>query len=254
MKVDIGSSPVGGAHPHSSVNALFARLSSLLHRFRPQNDAPDGLQQPSTPLRLNPHALLARLSSLLPQSRLSTNEEAEPHPTTPFSPRPDAFISQLSSFFHSQWQPRTNEMVELPQHTSSPRVVEVAAVRDKQSLVVARGPNFMKAKRAYEQTQSHGQAQASSSHNQPADASIFVTPPTPDASHATAGTAAAHSLLSQWVRVVLFLCCVTPSHASGHEYNERCSICATNSSSLLAILHLYLLFYAFQDIINLVPS
>ncbi|KAG1803976.1 uncharacterized protein BJ212DRAFT_951733 [Suillus subaureus] len=115
MEADFDSSPMGSAHPHSSIIALLTRLSSPLRRFRhnndeatelpqpsrlsfhphallarlslfkrrspPENDAPDELQQPSMPSRLDPHVLLARLSSLFPRYRLSTDEEAEPHPT-----------------------------------------------------------------------------------------------------------------------------------------------------------------------------
>ncbi|KAG1870904.1 hypothetical protein F4604DRAFT_855900 [Suillus subluteus] len=238
------SSPMGGAHLHSSANVLLARLSSLLHRFRPdsgettqlsqpsrpsgfhphvllarltslihrsppENVAPDELQQPSTPSQADPCVLLARLSSLFPRPRLSTDEEAEPQPTTPSSSRPDALISWLSSLFRSE--PHANDEIELTQRPHHPPVVEVAAVRDKQALVVARGPQYKKAKRAYEQqTQSHGQAQASSSHTQPADTSTSVTPPAP-------GTAAAQPPpISWWARVVLFLCCASPPHANGH--------------------------------------
>jgi hypothetical protein len=158
---------MGGAHLHSSVIALLARLSLLLYRFRPENgettdrpqpsrpsafrshallarflslihhsppenDVPDDLQQPSIPLRLNLHILLARLSSLFPRSRLTTDEEAEPHPTTPLSSRPYALISRLSSLFRSQPHTNSNEEIALSQCPSRPRVVEVAAVRDKQ--------------------------------------------------------------------------------------------------------------------------
>jgi hypothetical protein len=168
---------MGGAHLHSSVIALLARLSLLLYRFRPENgettdrpqpsrpsafrshallarflslihhsppenDVPDDLQQPSIPSQLNPHILLARLSSLFPRSRL-TDEEAELHSTTPLSSRPYALISQLSSLFRSQ--PHTNEETELAHRPSHPHVVEVAAVRDKQvclSLVRLQSPWF----------------------------------------------------------------------------------------------------------------
>jgi hypothetical protein len=156
---------MGGAHPHSSVNALLSRLSSLLHRFRPENgestelpqpsrlsafhihallarlsslihsspsenDAPDELQQPSTPSRVDPRVLLARISSFLHRSRLNTDEKAESHPTTPSSSNPDALITRLSSLFRSQ--PHTDEEIEHAQRPSRPRVVEVAAVRDRQ--------------------------------------------------------------------------------------------------------------------------
>jgi hypothetical protein len=155
---------MGSAHPHSSVNALFARLSSLLHRFRPENgeatelpqpsrssvfhlhvllarfsslihssppenDAQDELQPPSRSSRSDPRVLLARLSSLFPRSQLNTDDKAEPHPTTPSSPRPDALINRLSSLFRSQ--PHANEEIKLAQRPNRPRVVEVAAVRDK---------------------------------------------------------------------------------------------------------------------------
>jgi hypothetical protein len=158
---------MGGDHLHSSVNAILARLSLLLHRFRPEkcetinlpqpsrpstfrlhtllapllslihhspseNDASDDLQQPTMPSRLDPHILLARLSSLFPRSRLTTDEEAEPHPTTPLSSRPYALISRLSSLFHRQPHTNSDEEIALSQYPSRPRVVEVAAVRDKQ--------------------------------------------------------------------------------------------------------------------------
>ncbi|KAG1867733.1 hypothetical protein F4604DRAFT_1682515 [Suillus subluteus] len=102
----------------------------------------------------------------------------------PLSSRLDAIISRLSSLFHSQ--PHTTEEIELTQRQSSPRVVEVAAVRDRQTLVVARGAQFEKAKRAYEQ-----QTQAQASHTQPADASTSAIPPAPGTT--TAGAAVAVS-------------------------------------------------------------
>jgi hypothetical protein len=79
-----------------------------------------------------------------------------------------------------------------------------------QTLVVARGPKFMKAFRAHlQQSQSHAKAQASSSHTQPVDASTSVTPPAP-------GTAAAQPPpIRWWAHIVLFLCCVSPPHANG---------------------------------------
>ncbi|KAG1734365.1 hypothetical protein EDD22DRAFT_852510 [Suillus occidentalis] len=139
-----------------------------------ENDAPDELQQP---LQVDPRVLLARLSSFLHRSRLNTDEEAEPHPTMPLSSHPYVLISRLMSLFRSQ--PHNSEDIELMQRPSSPRIVEVAAVRDKKALVVARGPQFKKAKRAYEQAQLHAQAQPSSSQTQPADASTSTAHPAP---------------------------------------------------------------------------
>ncbi|KAG1862601.1 hypothetical protein F4604DRAFT_1054208 [Suillus subluteus] len=155
---------MSGTHPHSSANALLARLFSLLRRFRsdnaettelppssrplvfhlhtlaarlsslihsspPENNAPNGLEQHSRS-QLDPHVLLARPSSLPSRSRLGTDKEAEPHSTTPLISRPDALTSRLSSLFRSQ--PHTNEEIELLDRLSRPRIVEVAAIRDKQ--------------------------------------------------------------------------------------------------------------------------
>ncbi|KAG1894670.1 uncharacterized protein F5891DRAFT_1194976 [Suillus fuscotomentosus] len=66
MEADIESSSMGGVHLHSSVNGLLAHLSSFIHCSSPENNAPDALQQQSTPSLLDPHALLARLGSLSP--------------------------------------------------------------------------------------------------------------------------------------------------------------------------------------------
>jgi hypothetical protein len=78
-----------------------------------------------------------------------------------------------------------------------------------QALVVARGPQFEKAKRAYEQAQLRAQAQALSSHTQPTDASASATP--------APGTAAAQPKpIPWWAQIVLFLCCAHPPHANGH--------------------------------------
>ncbi|KAG1894688.1 uncharacterized protein F5891DRAFT_1061712, partial [Suillus fuscotomentosus] len=215
------SSPMGGAHPHSSVNALFARLSSLLHRFRPQNneaneilqtsrpsalrsrallarlssllhrfrseaDAPDELQQPSTPSRSDPHVLVAHRSSFWPRPQLCTDEEAKPHPTTPFSSRPDALISRLSSFFRSQ--PHTEDELALSQGTMHSHAVEVPAMRDREVLFVAEPlrPNRIP--------------------TQPRDTTIPDTRP-------------AHSLLLRMLaHLVLFLCCASPQRVGGDVY------------------------------------
>ncbi|KAG1738580.1 hypothetical protein EDD22DRAFT_1053579 [Suillus occidentalis] len=121
-----------------------------------------------------------------------------------------ALISRLASLFRSQ--PHANEEIELTQHPNRLRVVEVAAVRDRQALVVARGPQFEKAKRAHEQARLHAQYQASSSHTQPADASTSTTHPTPMT------TAAQPPPISWWAQIVLFLCCAYPPHTNGHQH------------------------------------
>ncbi|KAG2034663.1 hypothetical protein BDR03DRAFT_964628 [Suillus americanus] len=64
MEADVDSS-MGSANPYSSVNALLARLSSLLHRFRPNNGEATELPQHSRLSAFHSHALLARLSSFI---------------------------------------------------------------------------------------------------------------------------------------------------------------------------------------------
>jgi hypothetical protein len=154
---------MGGAHPHSSASAFFARLASLFHRFRPdnadanepsqppmlsvlhlrvlfarlsslirppaENDAANELQQPSAPSWLDPHALLARLSSLFSRSQLNI-EDIELHTVTPSRSRPNALMGLLSSRFHSQHH--TNEEIELSRPVTRLHVVEVAPMRDRE--------------------------------------------------------------------------------------------------------------------------
>ncbi|KAG1788519.1 hypothetical protein EV424DRAFT_1628186 [Suillus variegatus] len=182
--------------------------------FDPKWEATE-LLEPSTTFQLDPHVLLARLSSFFTSTSARTDEKKPNLIPQRLSVCVQMHFSvRLSSHFRSQPTPtkKSNRNAQ-----GRPHVIEVATIRDKQSLVVARGPNFMKAKRAYEQTQSHGQAQASSSHSQPTDASRPAVPPVPGASTTTSGTAVAQSLLIQWwTQIVLFLCCVSPSHANSH--------------------------------------
>ncbi|KIK35031.1 hypothetical protein CY34DRAFT_604246 [Suillus luteus UH-Slu-Lm8-n1] len=124
----------------SHIHALLICLSALIHSSPPENGALNELQQPSTPLHVDPRVLLARLFSFLHRSQLNIDEEAESHHTPPLSSCPDVLI-RLSSLFRSQY---TNEEIELAQRTSRPRVVDVAAVRDRQALVVARAHNSRK--------------------------------------------------------------------------------------------------------------
>ncbi|KAG2753640.1 hypothetical protein P692DRAFT_20870501, partial [Suillus brevipes Sb2] len=119
-------------------------------------------------------------------------------------------ISRLTLLFRSQ--PHANEEIELTRRPSRPRVVEVAAVRDREVLFVARGPQFEKAKRAYEQAQLHAQAQASSSHTQPANASTSTTHPAP------VTAAAQPKPIPWWAQIVLFLCCADPPHGNSHQH------------------------------------
>ncbi|KAG1879121.1 hypothetical protein F4604DRAFT_555363 [Suillus subluteus] len=164
-----------GLHSH----VIFARLSSLIHRSPPENDASNEFQQPSTPSRLGLHALLASLPSLWPHSPLNTDGEIEPHPTTSSGPRPDALIDLLSSLIRSR--PHTNEDIEHSQCPRRPRVVEVAAMRDRQALYVAPRP------RPHPRTQPNSTA-----------------------------TPAQSRPIPWWAHVVLFFCCASPQHTNGN--------------------------------------
>ncbi|KAG1778784.1 hypothetical protein EV702DRAFT_1195806 [Suillus placidus] len=115
----------------------------------------------------------------------------------------------------------------LPSSFRRPRVVDVAAVRDKQALFVARRPERDKAKQVQEhQKQLHSQAQTSASQTQPAIASTSTRPPAPGPNAPTPGpnatTPSAAATRSQpirtplWARLVLFLCCASPPHTNGH--------------------------------------
>ncbi|KAG1743080.1 hypothetical protein EDB19DRAFT_584597 [Suillus lakei] len=171
-----------GLYPH----LLLARLSSFINHSRPGNDVANELQEPHTPSGLRPHALFGRLSSFIKRSRPRNDEANEPHtpqrPPTPSGSRSGAFIGRLSSLLHSS-SDTNHEEIELPQRprqtTSSrcsPHVVEVAAMRDKQTLYVARPAE------------------------RPIDRVKRIKNP-------------------NWrVRVVLFICCVTPAtDEEGHR-------------------------------------
>ncbi|KAG1822416.1 uncharacterized protein BJ212DRAFT_1327691 [Suillus subaureus] len=223
MEADDDSSPTGGAHPHSSAIALFARLASL-HRFRPNNAEATGLLQPPTPSMLHPrvllghlsslfhhsppqndegnepqqpstlsrldlHALLARLSSLLSRSRLNTDEEIEPHPTTHLGSHSDVLMDLLSSLFRSQ--PRTSEEIELPQRPMHPHVVEVPAMRDREVLFVA----------------------------EPLPQNHLRTQPN---GTTTPGGRPAYSLpVRMMAHLVLFLCCASPQHPDSNAHSTQ---------------------------------
>ncbi|KAG2110101.1 hypothetical protein DEU56DRAFT_905606 [Suillus clintonianus] len=99
---------------------------------------------------------------------------------------------------------------------SSPRVVEVAAVRDKKALFVAPRP------KKKTQAQPQGQAQSSSSQSQPAAASTSTTPPAaaaaptpaPDTNTAIPGAATVRANILRFLsHLVLFLCCAYPPQA-----------------------------------------
>ncbi|KAG2738308.1 hypothetical protein P692DRAFT_20758958, partial [Suillus brevipes Sb2] len=97
-----------------------------------ENDAPNKLQQPSTPSRFHPHGLLARISSRFPRSQLSA-EETEFHTVTPSRSRPNAVMDLASSLFRSQH--RVNEEIELSQRATRLHVVDVAPMQNREVCI-----------------------------------------------------------------------------------------------------------------------
>ncbi|KAG2135835.1 hypothetical protein DEU56DRAFT_913216 [Suillus clintonianus] len=237
-EAEIHPSQTGGAHPHSSASALLARLSSLLHRFRhdnaeatelpqpptpsrlhpqvllarlsslihrspPENDAANELQQPSTPSRLDLHALLARLSSLRPRPQPNTEEETETHPTRHSDSRSNTLIDRLSSLF------RTGEATE-PQQPPTPSGSRAGAIINSLSSLFRSPPN------ADEEVElQQWPRQITSSHRSPHDVQVaaqrdkkalFVARRPKTASE----NAKRVKNPKPWVRVVFFLCCVSP--------------------------------------------
>ncbi|KAG1854340.1 hypothetical protein C8R48DRAFT_776729 [Suillus tomentosus] len=109
-------------------------------------------------------------------------------------------------------RPGTNDTAE-SQQIQPPRTVEVAAVRDKQALFVARRPERDKAKgQPPQKGSSQTQTASQSSQNQPAVTSTSATTPAPGTSTTTssAGTAQSRPIPFR-ARIVLFLCCVVPA-------------------------------------------
>lgn len=94
-------SPAGGAHLHSSVTALLARLSPFLHRFRAENGEPAKLPQPSRPSVFHPHALFAHLSSLIHHSPPGNGAPDEiQQPPMPSRLHPHLLLARISSLLH----------------------------------------------------------------------------------------------------------------------------------------------------------
>ncbi|KAG1735981.1 hypothetical protein EDB19DRAFT_1056845 [Suillus lakei] len=158
-------------NPHGGFVLLLGRLSSFLRSpLSTQNEATEPEQTPM-PVGLRSRALIGRLSSFLHSQRNADIATQLEQSQMSSDSLPDT-LGRLSSLFRSP--PDTNEAIELRQLSRptvssrcSPHVVEVAAMRDKQALYVARRPETAneKARR--------------------------IKNPKP------------------WVRVVLFLCCVS---------------------------------------------
>jgi WD40 repeat protein len=157
----------------SSSHTLLGRLSLYL-RSPPNTDEISEYPRPPMLSRLHLQEFLSHLSSLFSHSRLDTDETTEPQRSqTPSGSRPGALIGRLSSLFH--FPPNAGEAIELQycqgQNTSShcsPHVADVATMRDREVIFVARRPDTA------------------------SEMAKRIKNPKP------------------WVRIVLFLCCVSP--------------------------------------------
>ncbi|KAG1901939.1 uncharacterized protein F5891DRAFT_1186968 [Suillus fuscotomentosus] len=156
----------------SRSRVFFDRLSSLL-RSPPNTDEISGHSQLPMLSRLSPRVLLGDLSKPFSRSRIYVNEATKHRQSQTLQrSRSGALIGPLSSLFRSP--PNVDEAIELQccsgPTTShlSPHVDDVAAMRDREVLVVARRPETA------------------------SEIARRVKHPKP------------------WVRVVFFLCCVSP--------------------------------------------
>lgn len=100
-----------------------SRLHALLHRLRSLpnigTDEISELPQPPMISRFRPQVLLSHLSSLLPRPQFYADGATEPQRSqTPSESRPGALISRLSSLFRSA--PNADEAIELQQHSPEP--------------------------------------------------------------------------------------------------------------------------------------
>ncbi|KAG2135838.1 WD40-repeat-containing domain protein [Suillus clintonianus] len=153
--------------------ALLNRLSSFL-RSPPNTDEVPEFPQPPMLSRLRPQVLLGHLSSLLPRSRIHTDEVIGPQQRpTPSGSRPGALISSLSSLFRSPLN--ADEEVELQQW---PRQI----------------------------TSSHCNPHVVEVAAQRDKKALYVARRPKTASE----NAKRIKNPKPWVRVVLFLCCVSP--------------------------------------------
>ncbi|KAG1862764.1 quinon protein alcohol dehydrogenase-like superfamily [Suillus subalutaceus] len=148
-------------------------------------------------------------SSATNGNRSSTHPRHNSRHRRPLAPsfgNASVLIAHLSTLFR-RTPSNIHEATELqqrPRRSVFSRVVEVAATRDKRTLVQPHG-------------QSQGQAQSLPSQSQHAAAPTSTTPPAPDTNTATPGTTSVRiNLLPLLARLVLFLCCTSLPHANDH--------------------------------------
>ncbi|KAG2737597.1 WD40 repeat-like protein [Suillus brevipes Sb2] len=118
-------------------------------------------------------------------------------------------LERFASLFHPSHADGAIELQQRPTRSvfsRRPPIVEVPAVRDKQSLFVARRPERDKATQTQQQqSQSHGQGSS-------------ATPHAPGTNAATPGARPTHSRFVQLLaHLVLFLCCTSAQRASANS-------------------------------------
>ncbi|KAG2096317.1 uncharacterized protein F5147DRAFT_778368 [Suillus discolor] len=109
-------SPMDSLHPHSSANAFLAHLFSLLCGFLPVNDETTELPQPSWPLAVHLRTLLTRLSLLI--HRFSPESDAPNELQQPSTSSQSRTSSNNAFEFTSGWKVHQLALLTLPLSTS----------------------------------------------------------------------------------------------------------------------------------------
>ncbi|KAG1835771.1 hypothetical protein DFJ58DRAFT_201082 [Suillus subalutaceus] len=140
------------------------------------------------------------------------------HTVSPFWSSRALLGHLLSPFRSSKNDGEATELHQRQKRTLFPRrsppAVEVPAVRDKQALFVARGPEQDKA----QQQQPHRLAQALASQTQPTASSTSTAPPAPDPNTTKPGAPTVKSrIFSVLAHLVLSVCCASAQYTDGRR-------------------------------------
>lgn len=174
----------------------------------------------------NPIVLLGRLSSLFRRSHPNTNEATElqrrPRRSI-FSPHGPRVVTVAAVQDRKPLAVAPRPKRERSSHTQSAGTTTPGAIPAQPQhipwwahvvlFLCCASPPPAKQTQQQQQGQSQGQGQASSFQTQPAAVSMPMTPPAPATSTAMPSTVTAQPRpLPLRARLVLFLCCVSPSH------------------------------------------
>ncbi|KIK41597.1 hypothetical protein CY34DRAFT_805894 [Suillus luteus UH-Slu-Lm8-n1] len=190
-----------------SQQPLLNRLSSFFHSL-PNTDGTTELPEPPTPSQLHPRVLLGRLSSLLHSPPNTLDETTEPDQSSmPVGLRSRALIGRLSSFL----RPQPNASITTQPETPMPSDSLPDTLLGRLSSLFRSPPD---ANEAIELRQ-WSRPPVSSQHCSPRvvevsamrDREVLYVARRPETASEKAKRIKNPKL---WVRVVLFLCCVSP--------------------------------------------